>query len=356
MPALLPIFLEVAALAGIFSGAVESCPEAAVLTLPSLQAAGPLLGVVVLMAGPFPEAAEPAVEPCPEVESFPEAVVLEVELYPGAAALAVPSSEAFESFPEAQLFLEAVALAEFSSEAAGTFLQAGPFPGAAFVAVASLVYVSELQASGNIPALSVFSVPASGLVVEFYSPGHSTLLVSPSVDYYASSASSAAVAGNESVYGPIDDHTNYGPCNVLSIVGLHHNKNSGHYCNTPIPGHNSASDTNDLPMDATTSHSRKIDLQKSRGQRKRWAYQGAQSHPEVRQIRGPVDWRYHTMQRARDRKQYQVPGAVDSGQVQRAAEWGRSFAGWELAQVEVDWEQVRWVPGLGQYQVPLSVD
>ena len=267
VPALLQTLLEAAALAGLFSGAVESYPEAVVLTLLSLQAAGLLFGVVVLMARPLLEAAELAVELCLEVEPFPEAVEQAAESFPevvalevGAAAQAAPSSEAFESFPEAQLFLEAVALAEFSSEASGTFLQAVSFPGAAFVAVASLVYVSELQASGNIPALSVFSVPVSGLVAEFYSPGHSTLLVSPSVDYYASSASSAAVAGNESVYGPIDDHTNYGPCNVFSILGLHHNKNSVHYCNTPIPGHNSASDTNDLPMDATTIHSRKIDL------------------------------------------------------------------------------------------------
>jgi len=64
---------------------------------------------------------------------------------------------------------------------------------------------------------------------------------------------------------------------------------------------------------------------------------------------------YHTMRWEQDRKQYQVPGAVDLGQVQRAAESGLSFAGWELAQVEVGLKQARWGLGLGQYQAPLSV-
>jgi hypothetical protein len=128
VPVLLQVFLEVAALAGFFSGAVESYPEVVVLTLLSLQAAGPLLGVVALMAEPLLEAVEPAAEPYLEVEPFPEAVEPAAESFPGAAAQAVPSSEAFESFPEAQLFHGAAALAEFLSEASETFLQAGPFP------------------------------------------------------------------------------------------------------------------------------------------------------------------------------------------------------------------------------------
>ena len=457
MSALLQTFLEFAAPAGLFSGAVESCPEAVVLTPLSLRAAGPLPGVVFLMARPLLEAAEPSVELCLEVGPFPGAVepeaglclvaaaqavpsseafesfpgaqlflevaalaeflseasgtFLQAALFPGAgpfsgagplpgvvflmarplleaaepsvelclevgpfpgavepeaglclvaAAQAVPSSEAFESFPGAQLFLEVAALAEFLSEASGTFLQAalfpgaGPFSGAVFVAVASLVYVAELQVSGNIPALSASSILVSGLPTEFYNPEHSTLLVFPSVDYYASSASSAAVAGDESVYGPIDDHTNYGPCNILSTPGLHHNKNSGHCCNIPIPGRNTGSDTNDLPTDATTIHSKKIGLQKSRGQRKRWGYLGAQLHPVAQQIRGAVDWRYHTKRWEQERIQYQVPVVADLGQVQRAVEWERSLARWVRAQAEV--ERVRRGAGLGQYQKLLVED
>jgi hypothetical protein len=88
------------------------------------------------------------------------------------------------------------------------------------------------------------------------------------VDHYASPSSSVEVVGWESVHSPTGARTNYGLCNILSNLDLHQNKNLEYSYNNPSPGYNNVSDTNDLPMDATTSHSRKTSLHLSQEQRK----------------------------------------------------------------------------------------
>jgi hypothetical protein len=161
---------------------------------------------------------------------------------------------------------------------------------AAFVSVAepevvSVADVAEHQASVDIaPAFDVL-VPASVVVVEVDNSGRPRFLAFPNVDCYASYSSSVEVVGSESVRSSIGVRTNYGPCNVLSNLGLHHNKNLEHRYNKPNPGYNKVNDTSDLPMDATTNHSRKTNLHLYQEQRTRRSYQASLSHPEVPQMR-----------------------------------------------------------------------
>jgi hypothetical protein len=157
-------------------------------------------------------------------------------------------------------------------------------PGVVFVAV-SVADVAEPQASADIAVAFAVLVPVSVVVVEVDSPGHPTFLAFPNVDYYARSASSVEVAGDESVHSSTGGRSNYGLCSILSNPGLHQNKNLEHWYNNPSPGYNYVIDTNDLPMDATTSHSRKTGLHLSEEQRKHWAHQASLSHPVVQQIR-----------------------------------------------------------------------
>jgi hypothetical protein len=60
-----------------------------------------------------------------------------------------------------------------------------------------------------------------------------------------------------------------------------------HCYNNPNPGYNNVSDTNDLPINATTNHSRKRGLPQCQEQR-RHTYQVALSPLVVRQIRWVV--------------------------------------------------------------------
>jgi hypothetical protein len=55
-------------------------------------------------------------------------------------------------------------------------------------------------------------------------------------------------------------HANDDLCSILSNLGLRQNKILEQRHNKPSLGHDNVSDTNDLPMDATTSHSRKTGL------------------------------------------------------------------------------------------------
>lgn len=160
-------------------------------------------------------------------------------------------------------------------------------PGVVLAAVVS-ADVAEPRASGDIAVAFVVSVPVFVVVGGVDSPGHPKFVAFPNVDLYATSATDVEVVGEKSVHSTTGARTNYGLDSILSNPGLHHNKNLEHSYNNPSPGYNNVSDTNDLPMDATTSHSRRTSLHLSQEQRKHRSYQVALSHPEVPQIRWVV--------------------------------------------------------------------
>jgi len=156
-------------------------------------------------------------------------------------------------------------------------------PGVVFVAVVSVAGVAEPQASVDIAVAFHVLLPVSVVAAEVDSLGHPKFLVFPNVDCHSSSSSSVEAAGEESVHSSTGVHTNDGLCSTLSNPGLHQNKNLGHGHNNPNPGYNIASDTNDLPMDATTNHCRKRCLPVRRGQR-RHTSQVSLPPPVVREI------------------------------------------------------------------------
>jgi hypothetical protein len=131
-------------------------------------------------------------------------------------------------------------------------------PGVVFVVLASVAGVAEPQASVCIALAFDVLFPASVFAVGVYSSRRPRFRAFPNSDYYASSSSSFEVVRKESVRNATGAHTNYGLCSVPSNPDLHHNKNEGHNYSKPNPDRNNLSDTNDLPMDATTNHSRKI--------------------------------------------------------------------------------------------------
>jgi hypothetical protein len=133
-------------------------------------------------------------------------------------------------------------------------------PDGVFVALASVADVAEPQASVCIALVFDILVPVSVFAVEVYSSRRPRFRAFPNSDYYASSSSSFEVVREESVHSATGVRTNYGLYSVPSSPDPHHNKNVGHNYNKPNPGRNKVSDTNDLPKDATTSHSRKICL------------------------------------------------------------------------------------------------
>jgi len=128
-------------------------------------------------------------------------------------------------------------------------------------------------------------VPVSAVAAEVDSPGRPTFLAFPNVDHYASSSSSAGVVGYELVRSSTGARSNYGPCSILSNLGPHRNKNLERCYNNPSPGHNNMSDTTDLPIDATTSRSRRTSLHLHQEQRKHRSYQASLSHPEAPEMR-----------------------------------------------------------------------
>ncbi|OGP90195.1 MAG: hypothetical protein A2157_13530 [Deltaproteobacteria bacterium RBG_16_47_11] len=141
-------------------------------------------------------------------------------------------------------------------------------PGVVFVALVSAADVAEPQASVGIPVVFDVLLPVSVVGVEVDSSGRPKFLAFPNVDHFASSSSSVEVVGQESVHNSIDVHANHDLCSILSNLGLHQNKILEHCHNNSNPGHNNVSDTNDLPMDATTTHSRKRGLRQCQGRRK----------------------------------------------------------------------------------------
>jgi hypothetical protein len=134
--------------------------------------------------------------------------------------------------------------------------------------VVSVADVAVPQASVDIAVAFVVLVPVSVVAVEVDSSGRPKFLSFPNVDHFASSSSSVEVVGEESVHSPTGARTNYGLCSILSNLGLHQNKNLEHSYNNASPGYNNVSDTNDLPIDATTNHSRKTDLHQCKDQRR----------------------------------------------------------------------------------------
>jgi len=143
--------------------------------------------------------------------------------------------------------------------------------------------VAPEAVSVDIAFAFVVLVPASVVVAEADSSERPRFLVFPNVDHFASFSSSVEVDGEESVHSPIGAHTNYGLCSIFSSLDLHHNRNLEWRYNIPNHGYNTGSDTNDLPMDATTSHPRKTSRYQYPAQRKHRLYRASRLHPEVRQ-------------------------------------------------------------------------
>jgi hypothetical protein len=151
------------------------------------------------------------------------------------------------------------------------------------VAVVSVLDVGEPQASVDTRAAFDVLVPVSGVAVEVDSPGRPRCLAFPSVDCHASPSSSVQVVGKESVHSSMGVRTNDAPCSIFSNPGLRQNKSLELYHNKPNPGHNNVSDTSDLAIDATTSHSRKRSSHLYQGQRRRTS-QGSLSARVAREM------------------------------------------------------------------------
>ena len=185
-----------------------------------------------------------------------EAVSVVAGFSPDVVLAAEPSLEAVSV--AAELSPEAVVLVvdpEVSEP--GVVFVAVVFVAVVSVAVVSVADVAEPRASVDIDVAFLVLVPVSVFVVEVDSSGHPKFLAFPNVDHFASSSSSVEVVGEESVHSSTGARTNYGLCSILSNLGLHQNRNLGHYHNNPTPGYNNMSDTSDLATDATTNHRRK---------------------------------------------------------------------------------------------------
>jgi hypothetical protein len=219
-----------------------------------------------------------------DAELSPEVVVLAAELSPEVLVLAAEPEAFALVFAAAELSPEVVVLVVEPEVVSVVDLEVSE-PGVVFVAVVSVADAAEPPASVDIAVVFDFLVPVSVVVVEVYSSERPMFLVFPNVDHFANSSSSVEVVGYESVHSSTGARSNYGLCNILSNLGLHQNKNLEHCYNNPSPGYNSVNDTSDLPMDATTSHSRKTSLRLSQEQRKHQLYQASLSHPEVPEIR-----------------------------------------------------------------------
>jgi hypothetical protein len=160
-------------------------------------------------------------------------------------------------------------------------------PGVVFAALVSVADVAEPQASDDIALAFDVLVPVSVVLVEVDSSGRPRFFAFPNIDYYASSSSSVDVVGQESVHSSTGVRANYVLCSILSNPGLHQNRNLAPCYNKPNPDYNNASDTNALPMDATTNHSRKKGLLLYQEQRTH-TYQAILSPLEVPQIQRVV--------------------------------------------------------------------
>ena len=187
-------------------------------------------------------------------------------------------------YPPVQVFLETFGVVILP----GVALREVVEPGAVFVDIVSAVDAAEPRASVDIAAAFDVLAPVSVVAVEADSAGRPRFPAFPNSDYHASSSSSAEVSGQEYVRSSTDVRANYGPCSILSNPGPHQNKNVARSHNKPNPGYSSVNDTNDLPRDATTSHSRKTCRRLYREQRTHRPYRAALSPQEAPQIRWVV--------------------------------------------------------------------
>jgi hypothetical protein len=154
------------------------------------------------------------------------------------------------------------------------------------VSVAAVsVDVAEPQVSVDIVLAFAVLIPVSVVAAWVDNPGRPIFYSFPNIDYSASPSSSVEVVDEESAHNSIGVRSNYGPCNALSNLALRHNKSLEHDYNRPNPGYNSASDTNDPAMAATTNHSRKTGLPLYREQRRHYWYRAIRPRPAVLRIR-----------------------------------------------------------------------
>jgi len=180
----------------------------------------------------------------------------------------------FQVFPEA----ESVVVAELSPEIVVLVAEPEVFalvlavepevsePGVVSVAVVSVADAAEPQVSGDIAVAFAVLVPVSVVVAEVDSPARPKFLAFPNVCSFPNCSNSVEAFGEESAHSSTDAHTNYDLCSILSNLGLYQNKNLEHCYNNPSPCYNNVSDTNDLPKNATTNHSRNICLHQCQGQ------------------------------------------------------------------------------------------
>jgi len=155
-----------------------------------------------------------------------------------------------------------------------------------FVVLASVADVVELRASVDIALAFDVSVPASPVPVDVESSGRPNLFPAfPNVDHYASVSSFVEAVGQECAHTSTDAHATHDLCSIFSNPGPHENKTLGHGYNKTNPGYNNVSDTNDLPMSATTNHPRKTDLHLHQEQHTHLAFQAGLPQPVVPQIR-----------------------------------------------------------------------
>jgi hypothetical protein len=206
-----------------------------------------------------------------------------------ALAFAVSGPEIFAlafavSGPEASALVSVVSGPEVSA-----LVYAAELSPEAVVVEPEVVVVFGPRASADIAVAIVVLVPASVSAGGVYSPGRPRSPAFPNVVHFSSFSSSDEVVGEESVHSSIGARSNYGLCSILSNPDLYQNKSLEPYYNNPSPGHNNVNDTSDLPMDATTSRSRKTALHQCREQRKHRPNQVSLSHPAAREIRGAAD-------------------------------------------------------------------
>jgi hypothetical protein len=140
-------------------------------------------------------------------------------------------------------------------------------PGVVSVAAAAAAHVSAPRASADIRVAVPVSAPASRAVVVVDSSAPPRSVACPNVDYFAIPASSFEVVGNQCVHNTSGARANHALGNRLSISDLRRNRMSAHGHNKPSRGRSNVIDTNDLPIGATTSRSRRTCLSLYRGRR-----------------------------------------------------------------------------------------
>jgi hypothetical protein len=156
--------------------------------------------------------------------------------------------------------------------------------GVVFVAPFSIVHVSGRQVSDHIQ-------PVFGVSTSVFAPVERVdicrcpiFFLFPNIDYYTSLSNFVEDVHKGFVGSPTDAHANDDLCRMLSNRSLYHNKNLEYIDNTPNPDHNTVSDTNALPMGATTNHDRKRCLHRYPVQRRHTSL-GSRSPLAVREIR-----------------------------------------------------------------------